>query len=138
MEALVKWSGKGVAFNCETPKGHKFVLSGPAALNDGEDLGPTPIEMLLHCAAACTSVDTIVMLQARGAEIIDYEVQVEGQRAELAPKPIKNIQLTYNIKGKNLTDEMVQEVLDIAFRVESGVVNTYNSQVTWSFKITHV
>lgn len=135
MEALVKWLGKGTAFEGITPEGHRFILSGPPELNDGENLGPRPIEMLLHCAAACTSVDAILMLKARGAEIVDYEVQVEGQREPVAPKPIEKIHLTYNIKGRNITPEMVEEVLDLSFRVESGVVNTYKSNVTWSFNI---
>lgn len=135
MEALVKWLGKGTAFEGTTSEGHKFILAGPPALNDGENLGPRPIEMLLHCAAACTSVDAIIMLKARGAEIVDYEVQVEAERGTVAPKPIEKMHLTYNIKGRNLTPEMVNEVLDISFKVESGVVNTYNTNVSWSFNI---
>lgn len=135
MEALVKWLGKGTAFESITKEGHRFILAGPPELNDGEDLGPRPIEMLLHCAAACTSVDAVLMLKAKGAEISSYEVFVDESRSPEAPKPIDKMHLLYRIKGKNMTPDMVREVLDQSFNVESGVVNTYRSTVTWSYDL---
>lgn len=135
MEALVKWLGQGTAFENITKEGHRFILAGPPELNDGEDLGPRPIDMLLHCAAACTSVDAVLMLKAKGAEISGYEVFVEGTRGPEAPKPIEKMHLHYRIKGRNMTPDMVQEVLAQSFIAESGVVNTYRSTVTWSFDL---
>lgn len=136
LNGVVKWSGKGVAFECTTPEGSKFIMAGPAEMNDGKVLGPRPIEILLHAVAACTSVDTIAMLQARGAEISEYEVIVNGERGTVAPKPIEKINLLYNIKGKGMTHKMIDDVLKIAFEIESGVANTYKSNITWSFNLT--
>jgi putative redox protein len=135
MEALVKWLGKGTAFEGVTKEGHRFILAGPPELNGGEDLGPRPIEMLLHCAAACTSVDAVLMLKAKGAEISDYEVLAEGTRGPEAPKPIEKMHLHYRIRGRNMTNDMIREVLELSFNIESGVVNTYRSMVTWSFDL---
>jgi putative redox protein len=137
MKATVKWLGEGAAFEGITEDGiNRFILAGPAELNGGKVLGPKPIDMLLHCAAACTSVDTVMMLKERGAEIVSYEVQVEAQRGAAAPKPIETMHLKYIIQGKGMTDDMIKDVLDIAFKVESGVVNTYNTDVTWSYELT--
>lgn len=137
MKGTVKWLGEGAAFEGITEDGtNRFILAGPAELNGGKVLGPKPIDMLMHCAAACTSVDTVVMLKERGAEISSYEVHVEAQRGIAAPKPIETMHLKYIIKGKGMTEDMVRDVLDIAFKVESGVVNTYQTDVTWSFELT--
>lgn len=135
LNAAVKWLGEGVVFEGTTPEGAKIVMAGPAEMNNGKVLGPKPIEVLLHAVAACTSVDTIAMLQARGAQISEYEVIVGGDRGAVAPKPIEEIKLTYNIKGKGMTDEMIKDVLKIAFEVESGVANTYKSNITWDFNL---
>ncbi|MBZ9608836.1 OsmC family protein [Clostridium estertheticum] len=135
MNAVVKWLGDGAAFECTTPEGAKFVLAGPAEMNNGKVLGPKPIEILLHAVAACTSVDIVTMLKARGAQISEYEVIVNGERGSVAPKPIEKIDLSYNIKGKGMTPEMIEYVLKTAFEVESGVANTYKSDITWSFNL---
>lgn len=135
LNAAVKWLGEGVVFEGTTPEGAKIVMAGPAEMNNGKVLGPKPIEVLLHAVAACTSVDTIAMLQARGVQISEYEVIVGGDRGAVAPKPIEEIKLTYNIKGKGMTDEMIKDVLKIAFEVESGVANTYKSNITWDFNL---
>ena len=135
LNAAVKWLGEGVVFEGTTPEGAKIVMAGPAEMNNGKVLGPKPIEVLLHAVAACTSVDTIAMLQARGAQISEYEVIVGGDRGAVARKPIEEIKLTYNIKGKGMTDEMIKDVLKIAFEVESGVANTYKSNITWDFNL---
>ncbi len=135
LNGVIKWLGEGVAFEGTTPEGAKFVLSGPAEMNNGKVLGPKPIEILLHAVAACTSVDTVAMLQARGAQISEYEVTVSGERGAVAPKPIEKIDLLYNIKGKGMTSEMIEDVLKIAFEVESGVANTYKSNITWDFNL---
>lgn len=74
LNAVVKWLGEGVAFEGTTPEGAKFVMAGPTEMNNGKVLGPKPIEILLHAIAACTSVDTVSMLQARGAQISEHEV----------------------------------------------------------------
>lgn len=137
MKATVKWLGEGAVFEGITEDGNnRFVLAGPAELNGGKVLGPKPIDMLLHCAAACTSVDAVMLLKERGAEIASYEVQVEAQRGAAAPKPIETMHLKYFIQGKGMTNEMIEDVLDIAFKVESGVVNTYKTAVTWSYELT--
>lgn len=135
LNAVVKWLGEGVAFEGTTPEGAKLVMAGPAEMNNGKVLGPRPIEILLHAVAACTSVDVITMLKARGAQISEYEVAVNGERGEVAPKPIEKINLLYSIKGKGMTPEMIEDVLKVAFEVESGVANTYKSNITWSFNL---
>lgn len=135
LNAVVKWLGEGVVFEGTTPEGSKFILAGPADMNKGKVLGPKPIEILLHAVAACTSVDIITMLKARGAQISEYEVVVNGERGTKAPKPITEIDLMYNIRGKGMTSEMINDILKIAFEVESGVANTYKSNITWNFKL---
>jgi putative redox protein len=135
MNAVVKWVGEGVTFECSTPEGAKFLLAGPAEMNNGKVLGPKPIEILLHAVAACTSVDIVTMLKAKGAQISGYEVVVNGERGTVAPKPIEKINLLYNIKGKGMTPEIIEAVLKIAFEVESGVANTYKSDIAWSFNL---
>jgi len=135
LNAVVKWLGEGVAFEGTTPEGVKFVMAGPAEMNNGKVLGPKPIEILLHAVAACTSVDIIAMLQSKGAQISEYEVIVSGERGAVAPKPIEEMKLSYNIKGKGMTSEMIEDVIKIAFEVESGVANTYKSKITWDFNL---
>lgn len=135
LNAVVKWLGEGVVFEGTTPEGAKFVMAGPKEMNNGKVLGPKPIEILLHAVAACTSVDTVAMLQAKGAQISEYEVIVNGERGAEAPKPIEEINLLYNIKGKGMTPKMIKDILEIAFNVESGVANTYKSNITWDFNL---
>lgn len=135
LNAVVKWMGEGIVFEGTTPEGAKLVMAGPSEMNDGKVLGPKPIEILLHAVAACTSVDTIAMLKSKGAEISEYEVTVTGERGSIAPKPIDKMHLIYNIKGKKMNTDMVKEILETAFSVESGVANTYKSNITWSFNL---
>lgn len=135
MQGTVKWLGKGAHFEGITSEGIKFELAGPPQLNGGVQLAPKPIDILMHAAAACTSVDIVTMLKERGVVLSTYEVKVEAQRGEVAPKPIEKMHLHYILKGEGLKEEVVSEIIDIAFKVESGVVNTFKSNVTWSFEL---
>ena len=135
MQGLVKWLGTGAHFQGITSEGLSFELAGPPQLNNGVQLAPKPIDILMHAAAACTSVDIVTMLKERGAELTFYEVKIEAERGAEAPKPIEKMNLHYVIKGNGLNRELVSEVIDIAFKVESGVVNTFKTAVTWSFEL---
>ena len=61
----------------------------------GENKGTRPMSLVLMALAGCTSMDVLSMLQKMRQEVIDYDVKVEGERAEEHPMVFTKIHVHY-------------------------------------------
>jgi len=63
----------------DTTRGDGFVLDAdhPKVLV-GKDLGPTPVEYVLHALATCLTAGLINIASARGVDLVEVESTVEG------------------------------------------------------------
>ena len=101
---------------------HAFVADEPPE-SGGEDLGPSPYELLLWALGACTSMTLLMYARRKGWDVAEIsvhlthdrvhaqdssEVEGEGGKVELITRDI-------SVRG-NLTEEQKQRLLEIAGR----------------------
>jgi len=90
---VLRWAGEGLVFR-GGPEG------GPeVTLDSGTEAGPSPTQLLLLSLAGCMAVDVRLILEKSRVPVQSLEVEVEGDRAESAPRRFEAIRLVYRLKG---------------------------------------
>jgi putative redox protein len=104
------------SFAITTSTGHHMVLSG---LPDNE--GPRPMEMLLVALAGCSGVGILDILRKMNQQVTNYEIKVDGERAETYPKMYTKIRVTHVFTGKNLQAAKIQRAIELDTENYCGV-----------------
>ncbi len=61
--------------------------------------GPTPVEALLASLAGCTAMDVASILRKKRQEAAEYEIAVDGDRAEEHPRVFTAIRVEHRVRG---------------------------------------
>jgi putative redox protein len=87
----VNWKG-GMAFEAEPPSGNTFVMDSHVDFG-GNNLGPSPVEVLLGAIGACSAIDVVSILQKKKQNVTDYRIEVDGERTTPGewPRPFTSI-----------------------------------------------
>ena len=101
---------------------HAFYADEPEQL-DGDDLGPTPYELLLWALGACTSMTLLMYARRKGWPLDDVSIRLHHNRVHAADcencedptARIDRIEREITLVGA-LTDEQRARLLEIAAR----------------------
>src|SRR5512146_2957084 len=100
MEAKVVWKGR-MSFEGSGSRSFTVPLGTSSAAGGGDD-GISPMELLLIGLAGCTGMDVISILEKKRQEVTDFEVRVQGERAETHPRVFTNISLEFIVTGHHV------------------------------------
>lgn len=109
MEASVKWQDNNT-FIGRSGSGHAVVFDG----NSSDGCAPSPMEMVLMAAGACSSVDVVNILQKARQQVVDCEVKLSAERAETIPKVFTKIHLHFEVTGFNLSEKQVERAVQLS------------------------
>ena len=109
MEAKVKWLANNT-FIGHSGSGHSVVFDG----NKEGSCAPSPMEMVLMAAGACSSVDVVSILKKSRQQVVDCEVKLSGERAETIPKVFTKIHLHFEVTGFNLNEKQVERAVQLS------------------------
>lgn len=112
MATKVTWKGE-MSFEGETESNHKIWMD-MAEKSGGHDQGPRPGDLVLVSLAGCTAVDVVIILKKMREQLDDLEVIVNSEKVDQHPRVYKNIQIQFNLKGKNLKDESVKKAIELS------------------------
>ncbi len=101
---------------------HAFVCDEPAEAG-GDNLGPSPYELLLWALGACTSMTLLMYARRKGWDLAEVSVHLthdrihasDSQDAESEGAKVERITRDISLRG-NLTGEQTQRLLEIAGR----------------------
>jgi putative redox protein len=99
----------GMAFEGETPSGHK-ILQDAAEEVGGHNLASRPMELLLVALGGCTGMDVISILRKMRQPVTGYQIEVSGERAEEDPKKYLRITVKHIITGAVEADKLAHAV----------------------------
>ena len=103
----------GMQFVGEADSGHAIVMDGTPDVG-GRDTGLRPMELLLIGLGGCSGMDVVSILKKKKQIISDFEITVQGQKAEDHPKKFTGIHIEFVIKGKNISEEAVKKAVQLS------------------------
>ena len=135
MKINVDWQGD-LEFNNHLPSGHDLIADA-AEKSGGHNKGPRPMELLLSGLAGCTGIDVVLILKKMKTELEDFEMEVNAERAEVAPKRFTKIHIKYKFKGKKLDERKVERAIKLSEEKYCSVSSSLNAEITSSYEIEH-
>ena len=101
----------------------------------GNDMGPSPMELVLMSVASCSGIDMISILKKQRQEITSFKAEVEGQRVQVGEaKPFKNIYVTFFLEG-TINEEKAQRAAQLSFEKYCSVAKTVEPTATIHYKV---
>ncbi|MBP6978881.1 MAG: OsmC family protein [Bacteroidales bacterium] len=80
----------------------------------GDDLGYTSLELLLLSLSSCLGSAMLTFLRRMNRTINGFEIRAKGLRKEEHPTGFKRIHLDIYLASKDVTEEEVKKVIDLA------------------------
>lgn len=112
MPIKVNWKYKFL-FQAETESGKQiWIDTKPEA--GGEDIGPSPMELLLMALGGCSAMDVVLILKKKKVELKHFAIEVDGERAAQHPKYYTKINLNYIFEGKNLKEDDIRQAIELS------------------------
>lgn len=101
----------------------------------GNDMGPSPMELVLMGVAGCSAIDMISILKKQRQEITSFKAEVEGVREQVGDaKPFKNIYLVFSLEG-NITEDKASKASQLSFDKYCSVSKTLEPTATIHYKV---
>lgn len=114
MQCTVEWNGpEGMLFVSKTGSGHVVAMDG-APEGGGNNLAPRPMEMILTGAGGCAAYDVVLILKRSRQDISHCSVAITGERADTDPKVFTKIHFVFTVKGKNLSEKVVERAVNLS------------------------
>lgn len=114
MKIELKRLNQAVHFESKGAGDIKVHIDGSPEIG-GEGLGVRPMELVLMALGSCSSLDLISILKKQRQEIVDFSVDVDGQRKDAVPSTFTSIHISFNLKG-NLDQQKVEKAAELAVK----------------------
>ena len=112
MQARIKWVEQR-GFVAELGSGHGIFVDAPEA-NGGRALGPSPMELVLMGAGACSAVDVVSILEKMRQKVTDCVVELDGERPEHPPRVFTRITMRFKVTGRDLDRAAVERAVQLS------------------------
>jgi putative redox protein len=109
MQAKVSWVDN-LRFIGRSASGHAMVFDADST----DSTAPSPMEMVLMSAGACSSVDVVSILQKARQQVLGCEVELSAERSESVPRVFTKIHLHFVVSGHDLSDKQVARAVDLS------------------------
>lgn len=91
-----------------TGSGHLVAVDvGP---DEGDDTGPTPMELILVSLSGCTAMDVISILRKKRQVPTSYEIHARGERGDAHPRVYTRIVVEHRVDGPVTADAIGRSV----------------------------
>lgn len=95
----------------------------------------SPMDLLLSALGGCASVDAVLMMKKKRREIVDFFVELEGQRNDGVPASYTDIHLKFTLISSDATNEEFAKVVALSVEKYCSVSSSLNSKVTFSSEV---
>jgi putative redox protein len=135
MKARIKWV-EDVMFLGESGTGHTIIMDGPEEAG-GHGTGMRPMELLLLGMGGCTTFDVVEILKKSNQDISDCVVEIDGARADEAPKVYTKIHVHYKITGKNVKERFVERAINMSIEkyCSATIMLAKTAEITHDYEI---
>ena len=93
-----------------TPSGHSITLDTDSKRSSA----PSPTELLLVAAGACTATDVASILAKKRQKVTSYVVEVSGVRRDEFPRKYTSMKVHHILTGRNLSERAVAQAIELS------------------------
>lgn len=93
-----------------TPSGHSITLD----TDSSRSIAPSPTELLLLAAGACTATDVASILTKKRQHVMRYIVEVSGVRRDDFPRKFTSMKVHHILTGRNLSQHAVAQAIELS------------------------
>ena len=93
-----------------TPSGHSITLD----TDSGRSIAPSPTELLLLAAGACTATDVAGILTKKRQKVTRYVVEVSGVRRDEYPRKYTSMKVHHILTGHSLSTHAVAQAIELS------------------------
>ncbi|MBX9886438.1 MAG: OsmC family protein [Flavobacteriaceae bacterium] len=121
-------------FELKNERGHIVKVDNRSEFG-GNDLGASPMELVLMGVAGCSAIDMISILKKQRQEIKSFKAEVEGERVQVGEaKPFKDIHLIFYLEG-NIKEDKAAKAAQLSFEKYCSVSKTLEPTATIHYKV---
>lgn len=121
-------------FQLKNERGHVVNVDSKAEFG-GNDLGASPMELVLMGVAGCSAIDVISILKKQRQEITSFKAEVEGVREPVGEaKPFKVITVVFILEGK-IDKVKAIRAAQLSFEKYCSVSKTLEPTATIHYKV---
>jgi putative redox protein len=131
-KATIQYAGDEF-FIGTSPSGHAQAIDTKGERKSA----PTPMEMLLVSVGACTAVDVVSILEKKRQTIINYRVEVTGERRDEMPRAFTKFHIHHIVYGRDVSARAVEQAIELSDTKYCSVAATVRPQaeITTSYEI---
>jgi len=131
-QVTTKWLEK-MSFEVDIA-GQKFVIDAEESVG-GQNKGPRPKPLMLAALAGCTAMDVISILKKMRVDLVDFNVNVDGDLTEEMPKYYNRMHIIYEFTGKDLPMDKLEKAVNLSQERYCGVSAFYKKVIEVTFEI---
>ncbi len=114
--------------------GHKLIMDAPEAAG-GKNKGPRPKPLMLASLAGCTGMDVVGMLRKMRVDIRGFNIDIEAEVTDEAPKHYKKIKIIYEFSGDDLPMDKLEKAVGLSREKYCGVSYIYKQVIDMDYEI---
>lgn len=123
----------GKRFMGRTPDGQQLMIDG----EEYAKTGMNPMQVLLNALGACAAFDVVEMIRKRRLDLIDYRVELEGNRFDGTPAYYTDIKANHFINAPGLKQEMAERFVDLAMNKYCSVASSLKADISFTVVLGH-
>ena len=121
-------------FELKNERGHVVNVDSRPEFG-GNDMGPSPMELVLMGVAGCSAIDMISILKKQRQEITSFKAEVDGERVQVGEaKPFKDIYVVFSLEG-NINEDKAAKAAQLSFDKYCSVSKTLEPTATVHYKV---
>lgn len=97
-----------------TNQNNQSVVMDSPITQDGDTVGPSPMEVVLMGLSACAGIDVKLILTKAKQKFSDIQVQVTADRRKEIPKIFTDINLHFVVTGEDLSEKQVARAIKLS------------------------
>ena len=134
MKVTLERKNENFHFELKNERGHIVNVDSRPEFG-GNDMGPSPMELVLMGVAGCSSIDMISILKKQRQDITSFKAEVEGERVQVGEaKPFKDITVVFYLEG-NINEEKATRAAQLSFDKYCSVSKTIEPTATIHYKV---
>ncbi len=96
----------------------------------------SPLEMLLVSVAACTAADVISILEKKRQDVVSYDVEITGTRADDHPRKFDAFHINHIVRGRGISEKALADAIELSDTKYCSVAATVRptATITTSFE----